>query len=431
MHLALRQLPAAIYSFAVLLLGLVVVAPPASAGDSSLPADSYICHATGNAASVEDVANWSRQSPNSEGVLSGHVGASHQNGNDIIPPLPGVLPAGQNWTSYGQQVHADGCSVPRPAQPAVETRSLPGSEESCATGGVTSWVDVYTRPYVWSHAEHAWVPGQETGPVRTDETFVAYSDQEYFAACADAQPSAETRSVPQSEASCDPAAVTTWTDVYTTEYAWNPQTRAWELGEETGPVRSDESFTPYTSEEFRELCGPAQPPAETRTVPQSHASCAPAGVTTWTDVYTTEYVWSDAEQDWVAGQETGPVRTEESFVPYTDDELAEHCSEGKGDGGEDPNDDGQDPNDEGQSPNHGAQDDNPDSSDSGSDPGSDTGSTGPATAAAAAVPTVVNAGLGADVPPAPSPTPMWLLALGSGIGLMGATGLRRRATAHR
>ena len=356
MHLVPRQLPAAIFSFAILLLGgLVVVAPPASAGDSSLPADYYICHATGNAATVEDVANWSSQSPNSEGVLSGHVGAGHQNGNDIIPPIPGVLSAGQNWTSYGQQVHANGCSVPRPAQPATETRSVPGREESCATGGVTSWVDVYTRPYVWSDAEHGWVLGAESGPVRTDETFVAFSDEEYLAACADAQPSAETRSVPQSEASCDPAGVTTWTDVYTTEYVWNSETRTWELSEESGPVRTDETF-----------------------------------------------------------------------VPYTDAELAEHCPDGKGD--DDKGDHGQSPNHGSQSPNHGAQDD--DDADN-ADKGSDAGSGAPATAATAAVPTVVDAGLGADLPPASNRTPMCLLALGGGIGLMGAAGLRRRATAHR
>jgi hypothetical protein len=370
MHLVPRQLPAAIFSFAILLLGgLVVVAPPASAGDSSLPADYYICHATGNAATVEDVANWSSQSPNSEGVLSGHVGAGHQNGNDIIPPIPGVLSAGQNWTSYGQQVHANGCSVPRPAQPAAETRSVPGREESCATGGVTSWVDVYTRPYVWSDAEHGWALGAESGPVRTDETFVAFSDEEYLAACADAQPSAETRSVPQSEASCDPAGVTTWTDVYTTEYVWNSETRTWELSEESGPVRTDETF-----------------------------------------------------------------------VPYTDAELAEHCPDGKGDDdkgdddkgdddkGDDKGDHGQSPNPGGQSPNHGAQDD--DDADN-ADKGSDAGSGAPATAATAAVPTVVDAGLGADLPPASNRTPMCLLALGGGIGLMGAAGLRRRATAHR
>jgi hypothetical protein len=387
MHLVRRQLPAAIYSFAVLLLGLVVVAPPASAGDSSLPADYYICHATGNAASVADVANWSRQSPNSEGVLNGHVGADHQNGNDIIPPLPGVLPAGQNWTSYGQQVHGNGCSVPRPAQPAAETRSVPGREESCATGGVASWVDVYTRPSVWSDAEHAWVPGQETGPVRTNETFIAYSDQEYFAYCAEPQPRAETRSVPQSEASCDPAGVTTWTDVYTTEHVWNTQTRAWELGGETGPVGTDEAFVPYTDAELAEYC-----PVD-------------------------EGDGDEGDNDQGDGDEGD-----------NDQGDGDEGDGDEGDGDEGDNDQGDnDQGDTGQSPNHGARDDDSDKSDSGSD----AGSTGPATAATAAVPTVVNAGLGADVPPAPSPTPMWLLALGGGIGLMGAAGLRRRATAHR
>ena len=43
-------------------------------------------------------------------------------------------------------------------------------------------------------------------------------------------------------------------DVYTTASVWNPVTRAWELGEETGPVRADEAFVPYTDAEFEEEC---------------------------------------------------------------------------------------------------------------------------------------------------------------------------------
>ncbi|MGH3659193.1 MAG: hypothetical protein ACRDUA_21295, partial [Micromonosporaceae bacterium] len=381
--------------------------------DSTLPEGYYLCHATGSATTPEGVKSWVYNSPSDSGQASGHAGLGHQNGLDIIPPIPGVLPDGQNWGTYGQQVHANGCKIPSyvdvnatftdqrceangyvppafdaptytgitrtvsglggndaadpgetvtvtytgtesviingapsntrsfthtfPAQPSAvrdcvaqppaETRSVQRSEPSCALGGVSSWVDVYTTPYVWSDAQQSWVPGQETGPVRTDETFAPYGDNEYFRICAPAKPAAEVRSVPQSSPSCDPAGVTSWNDVYTTEYVWNAGQRAWVLGQETGPVKADETFTAYTDEEFFEACADEQPPAETRSVSQSEPSCALGGVTSWTDVYTTEFVWSAAERAWVRGQETGPVRDGESFDAYTDEEFFEACAD--------------------------------------------------------------------------------------------------------
>ncbi len=64
--------------------------------------------------------------------------------------------------------------------------------------------------------------------------------------------------MPQSEASCDLGGVTSWTDVYTTPYVWNAQTRQWELVRR--PARHDgEEFTPYTDDEYFAECAPAQP----------------------------------------------------------------------------------------------------------------------------------------------------------------------------
>ena len=414
MRFALIQLRNVVMAFAVLLLGLVVVAAPAGAADTTLPSGYYLCHATGNASSVEGVRSWVYNKPSDSGQASGHADDGHQNGLDIVPPIPGILPDGQNWTVYGQQVHANGCAIPtyldvtvtftdqrctqanayvapsfnaptytgltrvvsglgsnsaadpgetvtvtytgtvstiingggatnsvtfthafptQPTglrdcvpQPAAETRTVARSEPSCALGGVTSWADLYTTPYVWSDAQQKWVNGQETGPVRTDESFAAYTDQEYFQLCAPAKPSAETRTVPQSSPSCEPAGVTSWNDVYTTEYVWSAGQRAWVLGQETGPVRAAEKFTAYDDAEFVELCATEQPQAETRSVPQTSSSCDPAGVTGWNDVYTTEYVWNAAQRAWVLGQETGPVRAGEKFTAYDDAEYFDLCA---------------------------------------------------------------------------------------------------------
>ena len=415
MRFVLIQLRNVVMAFAVLLLGLVVVAAPAGAADSTLPSGYYLCHATGSASSVETVKGWVYNKPSNSGQASGHADLGHQNGLDIVPPIPGLLPNGQNWTVYGQQVHANGCAIPtyvnvavtfndqrctaangflapsfeaptytglkrvvsglgansavdpgetvtvtytgsastiiagadatnsvtfthafptQPSglrdcvpQPAAETRTVARSEPSCALGGVTSWVDRYSTPFVWSDAQQKWVPGQETGPVRTDEKFAAYGDHEYFQLCAPAKPVADVRSVPQSTPSCDPAGVTSWDDVYTTEYVWSAGQRAWVLGQETGPVRENETFTAYGDDEFFENCADAQPQAKARSVPQQSTSCDPAGVTAWDDVYTTEYVWSAGQRAWVLGQETGPVRASEAFTAYDDSTYFDECAD--------------------------------------------------------------------------------------------------------
>jgi hypothetical protein len=257
---------------------------------------------------------------------------------------------------------------------------------------VTTWTDVHTKAYVWDAATRTWVLGEETGPVRADERFTAFTGDEFFAECAGEQPAAEQRTVPQGVPSCEQGGVTSWNDVYTTEYVWNSETRAWELGEETGPVRVDEQFTAYTDEEYAELCAPAQPEPIVVEVAGAQASCKIRGSLTWVDVYTTEWVWNAQTHTWELGEATGPLRTDETFNAYTDEELADLCTEVEG---EEPPTDHENPG-------------TPD------------------------VPTVVDAGLGLhDVPSGDARQPLWLLAVGGGLGLMGAAGLRRRATATR
>ena len=68
------------------------------------------------------------------------------------------------------------------------------------------------------------------------------------------QPEPIQREVAGMEASCELGGVTTWVDVYTTAYVWNEETFAWELGEETGPVRTQEEFEEYTAQQYEDAC---------------------------------------------------------------------------------------------------------------------------------------------------------------------------------
>ncbi len=63
-------------------------------------------------------------------------------------------------------------------------------------------------------------------------------------------------------------------------------------------------------------------------MPGSAASCELGGVTSWTDLYVTPYVWDDEIRDWVLGTETGPTRVDEKFTAYTDAEYQRLCGEG-------------------------------------------------------------------------------------------------------
>ncbi len=299
----------------------------------------------------------------------------------------GPVVAAQDFTPYTDAEYFNYCSE---RQPASERREVPRSDPSCHAGGVTSWTDVFTTPHVWNAGTRAWEPGEESGPVKSDETFTAYTDDEFYELCAGEQPAAVQRQAAQSVPSCDLAGVARWIDVYTTEHLWNSEARAWALGEETGPVRDGEQFTPYTDAEYFELCAPARPAPIVVEVAGVQASCKIRGSRTWVDVYTTEHVWNAESRAWEPGEESGPVRTDETFVEYTDQELAKACTEVEA--GEPPADPAVD------------------------DP------------AAPSVPTVVNAGLGPKYDPsAQSRHPLWFLAMVGGLGLMGSAGLRRRS----
>lgn len=92
----------------VAMLMFVSLFAVASADPNSVP----ICHATGS--------GYVMNAPNAAGVYNGHLGGSHQDGRDIIPPFEYKGETySQNWDAEGQAIFNNGCEVPATDQPPV------------------------------------------------------------------------------------------------------------------------------------------------------------------------------------------------------------------------------------------------------------------------------------------------------------------------
>lgn len=67
-----------------------------------------ICHATGSSSNP-----YVQISPSASGVFNGHLGKSHQDGRDIIPPFEYKGKTySQNWDATGQAIWKNGCVKP-------------------------------------------------------------------------------------------------------------------------------------------------------------------------------------------------------------------------------------------------------------------------------------------------------------------------------
>lgn len=88
---------------------------PQARGNGNPKLKITICHATGSTFNP-----WVVNTPNASGDVSGHAGADHQDGRDIIPPFTyndgGVTATfpGQNWDAEGQAIYNNGCKRPAP-----------------------------------------------------------------------------------------------------------------------------------------------------------------------------------------------------------------------------------------------------------------------------------------------------------------------------
>ncbi len=63
-------------------------------------------------------------------------------------------------------------------QPEPQTRIVHSEQSGCTVGGVHSWDEVYTTPFVWDDVSQSWVLGDEEGPVVENDTYTAYTAQE-------------------------------------------------------------------------------------------------------------------------------------------------------------------------------------------------------------------------------------------------------------
>ncbi|MHB1261119.1 MAG: hypothetical protein ACYC2H_05325 [Thermoplasmatota archaeon] len=96
--------------------------------------DHTICHATGSASNPYVV-----NSPDKEGVHDGHLGESHQNGDDIVPPFTYHNEThSQNWDAAGQAIFDNDCNVP------TSSTSTSTSETTTTTSETTTTRDTTT-----------------------------------------------------------------------------------------------------------------------------------------------------------------------------------------------------------------------------------------------------------------------------------------------
>ncbi len=115
-----------IAAFAALLMLVGMAGAAQAQTEETTPA--YICHSDGQSGMYSVIT------PNSSGDAAGHLGASHQNGNDIIPPFwwndpnddpdGGIEQYSQHWDAEGQAIWENDCVVPEePTETATATET--------------------------------------------------------------------------------------------------------------------------------------------------------------------------------------------------------------------------------------------------------------------------------------------------------------------
>jgi len=107
-------------------------------GECAEPEEEHktsLCHATGNSDTFP-AKKYVLIPPSEAGAVFGHLGDSHQNGNDIIPPFEfeGTTYS-QHWDAVGQAIFAAGCEVEEEEEPPTDVcPNLEGNQESIPEG---------------------------------------------------------------------------------------------------------------------------------------------------------------------------------------------------------------------------------------------------------------------------------------------------------
>jgi hypothetical protein len=108
----IKSIAVAVLTAGFIAAGPAMVVAQSNNGNSNPGNKVTICHATGSQTNP-----YEQISPDANGVISGHIGASHQGGKDIIPPFDyndqGQTKhfAGQNYDASGQATLSNGCVV--------------------------------------------------------------------------------------------------------------------------------------------------------------------------------------------------------------------------------------------------------------------------------------------------------------------------------
>jgi LPXTG-motif cell wall-anchored protein len=263
------------------------------------------------------------------GVVFGHLGGSHQDGRDIIPPFVyNGQTYSQNWDSAGQAIWRNGCAAPHdecdeltgtqpagfPCSKQPETGKDTSEVKDCESGTVTTYETPWSQPYNFVPNDNggSWVLGEKVSgdkvEVGSRKATLDECPRPGYPAC----PGADQLSLARlggntvvsdespgcyeqkndSRLDCtNGREVRTWTEFR--PWVWNQELKQWQLG--AVQVQNDSGWVfdrPLTSDEFNRLqCQPGQPQPTVKNLSDQRLTCA-GGVEQRSGTQTTSYVWN-------------------------------------------------------------------------------------------------------------------------------------------
>ncbi len=134
---------------AIVSLALYAILGATAVSFAAAPEKIQICHRTASASNPYVVNN-----PDASGDLNGHLDhtgpifpATGPDGKwgDIIPPIPGVIDNGYNWTTAGQAIYNNDCNMPEPADPSIHVDKSADPTTLDFPGGSVTYTYVVTN----------------------------------------------------------------------------------------------------------------------------------------------------------------------------------------------------------------------------------------------------------------------------------------------